>query len=253
MVCMTTTNYTEELHPRRGDGKYAKKSNSAPEPGSLNDNTAPNLGAQLRDAADAWDRALEGGSGDAEISAGAELADLARSAAAQINAAGPTRLSSGKTVQETVYGVDDLTDFTVMGGDEIRALTPKQRSAALAQALKIAERLQAYRDELDDPIDDSTEHLGIIDYNNITEKQASDVWTAAGQQLGGVGTFRTVGDAVAAIQDEHDLTDEQIRQVERLWRDKYRDAYEQDEFTSQSEWDTWQEQLDGIRTELGLV
>ncbi|WP_433673927.1 hypothetical protein [Microbacterium gorillae] len=97
-----------------------------------------------------------------------------------------------------------IRDVTVMGGDEIRAMTPRQRRHLLSQAVQAASRLQDYMHELDELPAEDTSHLEVVDFRHVTEKNVTDVWFAARDQLGARGVLRTRSDFDAAIGDRED-------------------------------------------------
>lgn len=97
-----------------------------------------------------------------------------------------------------------ISDIQVMGGDEIRAMTPRQRGHLLSQAVQAASRLQDYMHELDELLSEDTSHLEVVDFRHITEKNLTDVWFAARDQLGARGVLRTRSDFDAAIGDRED-------------------------------------------------
>jgi hypothetical protein len=73
----------------------------------------------------------------------------------------------------------DVRDVTTMGGDEIRALTPRQRKHLLSQAVQAANRLQSYMGELDeDPDESSTQAQEAPDGQplTLTDAQLERAW-----------------------------------------------------------------------------
>lgn len=94
-----------------------------------------------------------------------------------------------------------VNDVTVMGGDEIRSMTPQQRRHLLAQAVQAACRLQEYLVELEEEPAESTAHLEVVDFRNLTERNVTDVWAAAREQLGARGVIRTREDFLSQAED----------------------------------------------------
>lgn len=104
------------------------------------------------------------------------------------------RQNGGLTVRDLEL-MPDMADVPVMGGDEIRALTPAQRSWLLSVALQSAARLQAYADELGDPEPFGAGGLIAVDTDDPDE--AGVVWTWMGAQVGSTharGVVRTRDD-----------------------------------------------------------
>lgn len=134
----------------------------------------------------------------------------------------------------------DLNDVPTMGGDELESLADWQIVHAHSQAMVSADRLQEHVSRRQATPISGSEHLEVVDFRHVTEKNVTDVLRAARTQLGGVGVYRTDVDLAEQIVEEADgeLDDAQVEKVAVLWREKFEQQYEED--TTNAEIEVWQ-------------
>lgn len=132
-----------------------------------------------------------------------------------------------------------LEDVSVLGGDEIRLMSPRQRQHMLSKALRAADRLQGYAHELEDKRPKETENLRIIDLTNVTEDDTAAVWRAARDQIGARGVIRTYEDfynhahdtidPVALLGPAHNvITDAEVKAAWSHYQRELADDYEEE-------------------------